>query len=172
MPIAASRPTTRRPCYLPSVAASVIVVGSCPEGSRSLTTERLQAALRESQAIRQMSEEARARARAAREQILKGRSQRQVLHDSAFARLQAKLGTMPVIEQAKGIIMAQQGCGPEEAFDLLRRASQRANVKVHVLAARMVEDTAASGGDGNVTPITRGATRYLRPGTRAWPPAG
>jgi len=44
---------------------------------------------------------------------------------------------MPVIEQAKGILMAQRGCGPDEAFDLLRRASQRFNVPVRVLAARL-----------------------------------
>jgi hypothetical protein len=43
-----------------------------------------------------------------------------------------------VIEQAKGILMAQHGCGPDEAFDLLRRASQRFNVPVRVLAARLV----------------------------------
>jgi AmiR/NasT family two-component response regulator len=35
---------------------------------------------------------------------------------------------MPVIEQAKGILIAQTGCTPEEAFDMLRRASQRSNV--------------------------------------------
>jgi GAF domain-containing protein len=46
---------------------------------------------------------------------------------------------MPVIEQAKGILMAQQGCGPDEAFDLLRRASQRFNVPVRVLAARLAD---------------------------------
>ena len=45
---------------------------------------------------------------------------------------------MPVIEQAKGILMAQQGCCPDEAFDLLRRASQQFNVPVRVLAARLV----------------------------------
>ena len=50
----------------------------------------------------------------------------------------AQLDTMPVIEQAKGILMAQHGCGPEEAFDLLRRGSQRFNVPVRVLAARLV----------------------------------
>lgn len=50
---------------------------------------------------------------------------------------------MPVIEQAKGILMAQHRCGPDEAFDLLRHASQRANVKVSVLAARIVEQVAA-----------------------------
>ena len=50
----------------------------------------------------------------------------------------AQLDTMPVIEQAKGILMAQQGCGPDEAFDLLRRASRRFNVPVRALAARLV----------------------------------
>jgi ANTAR domain-containing protein/GAF domain-containing protein len=50
----------------------------------------------------------------------------------------AQLDTTPVIEQAKGMLMAQQGCGPDEAFDLLRRASQRFNVPVRVLAARLV----------------------------------
>jgi ANTAR domain-containing protein/GAF domain-containing protein len=43
-----------------------------------------------------------------------------------------------VIEQAKGILMAQHGCDSEEAFDLLRRASQRFNVPVRVLAVRLV----------------------------------
>jgi len=50
----------------------------------------------------------------------------------------AQLGATPVIEQAKGILMAQRGCGPEEAFDLLRRASQQFNVPVRVLAAQLV----------------------------------
>ena len=45
---------------------------------------------------------------------------------------------MPIIEEAKGILMAQRGCSPDEAFDLLRRASQRFNVPVRVLAARLV----------------------------------
>lgn len=80
------------------------------------------------------------------DQIHKGRSQREILHDSAFARLQARLDSMPVIEQAKGILMAEQRCGPDEAFDLLRRASQRANVKVSVLAAQIVEQIASQSG--------------------------
>ena len=126
----------------------------------------------ESRALRRLARETIARSRAIRAQILQGRSQREILHDSAFARLQAQHESMPVIEQAKGIIMAQQRCGSQEAFDLLRRASQRTNVKVHVLAAQIVGHI-ASGNDGDkVIPITLGATRYLRPGTRAQPPAG
>jgi hypothetical protein len=116
--------------------------------------ERLQARLRESRALRRRAQEARARARATRDQILRGRSQREARYDPGLARLLARLDAMPVIEQARGIIMARQECGPEEAFDLLRQASQRANVKVHVLAAQMVEQTAASGDGASVTPIS------------------
>ena len=47
--------------------------------------------------------------------------------------------TRAVIEQAKGIMMATYRCSADEAFTLLRSASQRANVQVHVLAARLVE---------------------------------
>jgi anti-anti-sigma regulatory factor len=62
----------------------------------------------------------------------------ELLQRSAYARLTARLQTMPVIEQAKGIIMAQSGCGDAEAFDMLRQASQRSNVPVRELAARLV----------------------------------
>ena len=61
---------------------------------------------------------------------------------------------MPVIEQAKGVLMAQHRCGPDEAFDLLRRASQRANVKVSVLAAQIVEQIASP--DRTVMPSAPG----------------
>lgn len=100
------------------------------------------------------SEQARARARATREQILRGRSQREILHDSAFARLVAKQQTMAVVEQAKGIVMAQRRCGPEEAFDVLRQVSQRTNVKVAVLAAQLVKAIASGKDGGNVTSIS------------------
>jgi len=146
-------------------------VGSDPGGSAWLDPERMQARLRESRALKQTAEEVIARVRATRDQILRGRSQREILHGSAFARLQARQETMAMIEQAKGIIMAQQRCGPEQAFDLLRQVSQRTNVKVHVLAAQIVEHIAADN-DDNVTPITMGTTRYPRPGTRARSPAG
>jgi ANTAR domain-containing protein len=64
------------------------------------------------------------------------------LRYSAYARLQARLASMPVIEQAKGIIMARQGWSEDQAFDALRRASQRENVKVRDLAASIVAQAA------------------------------
>jgi hypothetical protein len=79
---------------------------------------------------------------------------------------------MPVIEQAKGILMAQLSCGPEEAFDLLRQVSQRTNIKLHLLAALIVEQVTASKNGGNVTHISVGATRFLRSRTRARPHTG
>jgi hypothetical protein len=64
------------------------------------------------------------------------------LHYSAHARLQARLKSMPVIEQAKGIIMAQCGWPEDRAFEALRRASQRENLKLKDLAAKIVAQTA------------------------------
>jgi AmiR/NasT family two-component response regulator len=51
-----------------------------------------------------------------------------------------------VIEQAKGMLMAQSpGITPDEAFDLLRRASQRENVKLRDIARRIVEHRSLAG---------------------------
>jgi hypothetical protein len=90
-------------------------------------------------------EESRSRLSASREESAMARSERQQLQYSAFARLQARLESLPVIEQAKGVLMAQAGCHPEEAFDILRRASQRTNFKVRDLAADIVERASKGG---------------------------
>ena len=121
-------------------------------GSISGATSRLEVARLEFDAQARRFEAARARLQVTLDQIRKGRPQREILHSSACARLQARLETMPVIEQAKGILMAQHRCGPDEAFDLLRRASQSANVRINVLAERLVEQVASpepqtNGGD-------------------------
>src|SRR4051812_32241845 len=48
--------------------------------------------------------------------------------------------TRAVIEQAKGILMADKQVSADDAFDLLRRASQRSNTKLHDVARRLVEE--------------------------------
>ena len=63
---------------------------------------------------------------------------------AAATPAQPRLILNPVIEQAKGILMAQLGCTPDQAFDLLRRASQRANVKVSVLAAQLIDQVVSA----------------------------
>jgi GAF domain-containing protein len=52
--------------------------------------------------------------------------------------LRAALVARAVIDQALGIIMAQQRCTSDEAFDILRRASQTRNVKLRDVAAGIV----------------------------------
>ena len=125
------------------------VAGTAPETDAYLTlTERVAAARA---ALAENSERLAAaaeRLRVTRYSLANGRSQREQLHESAYARLQAKLETMPVIEQAKGILIAQTGCTPEEAFDMLRRASQRSNVRVSELAAGIVDRAVTKGRPG------------------------
>jgi AmiR/NasT family two-component response regulator len=53
-------------------------------------------------------------------------------------QLQEAMASRAVIEQAKGVLMAEQKCTPEEAFTLLRSASQRENVKLREIAERIV----------------------------------
>lgn len=44
-----------------------------------------------------------------------------------------------MIEQAKGMLMAAQGCSANEAFDLLVRASQRSNRKLREISQELVD---------------------------------
>jgi GAF domain-containing protein len=46
-----------------------------------------------------------------------------------------------VIEQAKGVLMAQQGVDAEQAFEVMRDASQRYNRKLRDIARGIVEST-------------------------------
>jgi hypothetical protein len=81
---------------------------------------------------------ARIRLRETLQSVRTSRSDREMLHEVAYARLLAKLQSMPVIEQAKGILMAESRCTAEEAFAMLRAASQRSNMKVRDLAQEIV----------------------------------
>jgi GAF domain-containing protein len=53
-------------------------------------------------------------------------------------QLRNALSTRAVIDQALGIIMAQQRCNSTEAFAVLRKASQDRNVKVAEIAAELI----------------------------------
>jgi hypothetical protein len=128
---------------------------------------RLDAARLEFDTQRRRYEAAMARLQMTLDQIRNGRSQREILHDSEYARLRARLDTLPVIEQAKGIVMAQRQCGPEDAFDLLRRASQSANVKVSVLAERIVAQAAARSRADAEALAGRASGRARRPALRS-----
>jgi GAF domain-containing protein len=55
------------------------------------------------------------------------------------AHLKATLETRTGIDVAVGIIMAQNRCSQAEAFELLKSASSARNIKLHVVAAGIVE---------------------------------
>ncbi len=64
-----------------------------------------------------------------------------ITHDETArfaADMQAAMLNRAVIEQAKGVIMAQNRCDPEAAFAVLRQASMGRNVKLRDLAGSIV----------------------------------
>lgn len=65
-------------------------------------------------------------------------------------QMQDALRTRDTIGQAKGILMARQGVTADQAFDMLRRGSQRLNIKLAELAKRVTEG--AHGADQVVPP--------------------
>jgi GAF domain-containing protein len=60
-------------------------------------------------------------------------------HSQEAANLRIALTSRSTIDNAVGILMGQQQCSAEEAFDLLRRASQHRNIKLRDLAVQIVE---------------------------------
>ncbi len=60
-------------------------------------------------------------------------------------QLRLAMASRAVIEQAKGIVMAQNGGDPDEAFTTLARLSQTRNVKLRDLAEDVVRRTTARG---------------------------
>lgn len=59
--------------------------------------------------------------------------------------LERALQTRGIIDQAKGILMARTGTDADQAFESLRRASQRTNRKVFDLAQEIVESAPRDG---------------------------
>src|SRR5215472_5474232 len=112
-----------------------------------ILAEQLHATKSDTAVILQGIRNARDRAEQVHELWLTAHPDADRLRYSAHARLQARLKSMPVIEQAKGIIMAQSGWPEDRAFDALRRASQRENVKLRDLAAKIVAKAERSAAD-------------------------
>jgi GAF domain-containing protein len=55
--------------------------------------------------------------------------------------LEQAMVSRATIEQAKGIVMSTMGCGPDEAFEVLKRQSQQKNIKLRQIAAELVANT-------------------------------
>lgn len=73
-------------------------------------------------------------------------------------RLGEAMKSRAVIEQAKGMLMAAQSCGEDEAFALLVHASQRENVKLRDIAHRIVADAVRPRTTEQIPPEPRSAS--------------
>ncbi|MGX1370241.1 response regulator NasT [Streptomyces canus] len=60
-------------------------------------------------------------------------------------QLRQAIRTRPVIDQARGVLMATHACSSDQAWDILREASQLTNTKLRKVAATVA---AGAGGDG------------------------
>lgn len=70
--------------------------------------------------------------------ILVGRSLALLDSSRLNDQLRQALATREIIGEAKGILMHSQSCTRDQAFDILRRASQRENRKLREVAADLV----------------------------------
>lgn len=64
---------------------------------------------------------------------------RMFLADERAFHLEQALVSRSTIDQALGVLMAQNACTSEEAFGILRRESQSRNVKLRDVAALIIE---------------------------------
>ncbi|MCX4701009.1 ANTAR domain-containing protein [Streptomyces sp. NBC_01373] len=64
-------------------------------------------------------------------------------------QLRQAIASRPVIDQARGILMATHACTSDEAWTILREASQLSNTKLRTVAAAV---TASTGTDGPPPP--------------------
>ncbi|BFO21250.1 hypothetical protein SHKM778_76380 [Streptomyces sp. KM77-8] len=58
-------------------------------------------------------------------------------------QLRQALASRPVIDQARGILMATYGCTSDEAWHILREASQLSNTKLRTVAESVTASAAA-----------------------------
>ncbi|WP_374117695.1 ANTAR domain-containing protein, partial [Streptomyces sp. XM83C] len=69
------------------------------------------------------------------------REERLRLLQEEIAQLRHAIASRPVIDQARGILMATHCCTSEEAWAILREASQLSNTKLRLVATALVTGT-------------------------------
>jgi hypothetical protein len=62
------------------------------------------------------------------------------------AQLREALSSRILIEQAKGVVVAREGCDPDTAFDWLRRRARDTRAKLHDVCAAVVSNAHADEG--------------------------
>jgi hypothetical protein len=85
-----------------------------------------------------------------------------------IAQLKQAMRSRPVIDQARGVLMAVTGCSADEAWQTIVTVSQHANVKLRVVAQHLV---AAAQGDPVPSEVRDHLARALAPVSRQHRPA-
>ncbi|WP_252538662.1 ANTAR domain-containing response regulator [Streptomyces sp. RO-S4] len=73
------------------------------------------------------------------------RQERLHLLQEEVEQLRQAIASRPVIDQARGILMATYGCSSDEAWHILRDASQLSNTKLRTVAESLTASAAAEG---------------------------
>lgn len=89
---------------------------------------------------------------------------RDAAKDQELHHLRVRLQSLPVIEQAKGLLIGLYGIDPDTAFELLRHWSSHTNTKLRLISERLV--AAASHPHAGETPH-QALLRVIQ----QWPPA-
>ncbi|MEU3191495.1 ANTAR domain-containing protein [Streptomyces sp. NPDC006992] len=89
--------------------------------------------------------------------------------DTEVGQLREALASRPVIDQARGMVMALAPCDAETAWQVLVRVSQHSNVKLRSVAAALVSGAAGTAVPKPVRKHLATALREVRtaPGRRA-----
>lgn len=89
--------------------------------------------------------------------VVAERTQQLDLLRTEVEQLRQAIATRPVIDQARGVLMATHACSSDEAWHVLREASQLSNTKLREVAAVV---TAGAEGSGPLpSPALRRALR-------------
>ncbi|MEV8591577.1 ANTAR domain-containing protein [Streptomyces sp. NPDC052012] len=104
--------------------------------------------------------------------VAQERAERLHVLQEEIEQLRHAIASRPVIDQARGILMATHGCTSDEAWHVLREASQLSNTKLREIAAAV---TAGATPDGPRPPekLRQALSRALsrrRSGTGGGPP--
>ncbi|GAA3497944.1 hypothetical protein GCM10019016_050470 [Streptomyces prasinosporus] len=73
------------------------------------------------------------------------RAERLRVLQAEVEQLRRAIASRPVIDQARGVLMATYGCTSDEAWHILREASQLSNTKLRTVAAALTACAAAEG---------------------------
>ncbi|MEU0413614.1 ANTAR domain-containing protein [Streptomyces griseorubiginosus] len=76
-------------------------------------------------------------------------------------QLKRAMKSRPVIDMARGVLMAGYGCPPHEAWEILLTVSQHANTELHTVADAIIQ--AAAG-----TPMPEHLQEHLARAVKDW----